>query len=756
MAALPPVALLAVAVASGAATAQLAGDWLPPALPVVAGLAALIHVCIRPGSLGAVLGAAFLAGLSGGWLSTGGGPCAHPAEEGTAVVVSGRFLAPASGRGAPLAITGAPCRGRTVYVVTRDPVEAGLPVSVRGRWRTGSRGGGLLFASDIEAGEDEDEGLRWSLVRWRGHLVGRLERMYGPRAPLVAALTLARREGLDPELREAFVRVGIAHLLAISGFHVGVVAGVLHALLRLGPLSRRGAGLAASVGTWGYVGFLGFPDAAFRAALILLAVALSRARGRPPARWGALASALLVLTLLGPHRLLAPGFQLSFAGAAGLVAWSAGLRARLQASPLRRLGKGFTHAAAAGLAATAGTLPVVAWHFERVSLVGIPVTLLASPIVALALPGALASLVADAVHPDVGAFLAGGVDVLLGVLEVGTRWLARPDWASVWVPRSWVAITAVAALLGARTAWRAGVRRRVRRGVGLAWAVAAVVAWPLLVSLQSRDVLEIVAVDVGQGDALAIRTPRGRWLLVDAGPPDRFEGAGHPVVRALRRRGVTRVETLVLTHPALDHIGGAAAVLDAFDVGSVLDPSLPAGKESYVSLLETAQARGVPWRRARAGQAWEVDGVTLRVLHPVAEPRVDRGSAGAADTEANDVSVVIWVRYGAFDALLTGDVPVEVERTVARELRGGIEVLKVAHHGSDTSTDSLLLVRADPSLALISVGRGNRYGHPHPDVLARLHRAGVEVRRTDQEGTLRVRARRDGRFTVMVERRAGR
>jgi competence protein ComEC len=756
MGALPPVALLAVAVSAGAAIAHLVGDSLPPALPIIAGLAALIHVCVRPTSLKGALGVALLAGLTGASLSTAAGPCDRLAEEGATVLVTGRFLAPASGRGAPLAITDPPCRGRTVYVVAKDSMAAGRPVSVRGRWRSGSRGGGLLFASGIQAGEDRGEGPRWSLVRWRGHLVERLSRLYGPRAPLVAALTLARREGLDPELREAFVRVGIAHLLAISGFHVGVVAGMLHVLLRLGPLGRRGADVAASVGTWLYVALLGFPDAAFRAALILLAVALSRARGRPPARWGALGSALLALILLSPQRLLSPGFQLSFAGAAGLVAWSRGLRERLHASPLRRLGKGLTHAIAAGLAATAGTLPVVAWHFERVSVVGIPVTLLASPVVALALPGALASLVADAVHPGAGRFLAGGVDVLLGILEIGARRLAHLEWASVWVPRSWVAIMAGAASLGAGTAWRRGVRRKVRRSVGVAWAGAAVVAWPLLVSFQSRHVLEIVALDVGQGDALAIRTPRGRWLLVDAGPPGTLDGAGHPVVRALRRRGVTRIETLVLTHPDLDHIGGAEAVLGALDVGSILDPSLPVGKESYVRILEAAEERGVPWRRARAGQAWALDGVTFRVLHPAVDFRVGGASAAAEDTEANDASVVIWVRYGAFDALLAGDAPVEVERAVSREFQGGIEVLKVAHHGSDTSTDSMLLARADPSLALLSVGRGNRYGHPHPGVLTRLHRAGIEVRRTDQEGTLRVRARMDGAFTVIPSRRAER
>ncbi|MEJ2202669.1 MAG: DNA internalization-related competence protein ComEC/Rec2 [Gemmatimonadota bacterium] len=756
MGAFPPVALLAMAVAAGAATALFAGGALPPALVIFAGLAALIHVWTRPASVWGVLGVAFAVGLTRAAVSTPGGPCERLAGHGTAVVVSGRFLAPTSGRGAPLSVTDPPCPGRTVYVVTRDTVAAGRPVSVRGRWRDGSRGGGLVLATEIRPGDDlGGKTLRWLLVRWRGGLVERLERLYGARAPLVAALTLARKEGLDPDLREAFVRVGIAHLLAISGFHVGVVAAVLLMLLRRGPLSRRGAQVAASVGTWAYVALLGFPDAAFRAALILLAVALSRARGRPPARWGALGSALLILTVLGPDRLRGPGFQLSFAGAAGLVAWSWSLRQRLKISPLRRLGPGLTGALAAGIAATAGTLPVVAWHFERVSLVGLPVTVAAAPLVALALPGALASLAADFVHPTAGSFLAGGVDLLLRALELGTTHVARLDWASVWIPRSWVAVTGVAGLLGARAAWRPGVRRKVRRCVALAWAIGAVVAWPVLVSFQARGVLEIAALDVGQGDALAIRTPRGRWMLVDAGPPGRYEGAGNPVVRALRRRGVDRIEMLVLTHPDLDHIGGAKAVLTAFDVGWVMDPSLPAGKESYVQVLETAVERRVPWRRALPGQTWEMDGVIFQVLHPaVGSP--NEADAGAVEMEANDASVVIWLQYGAFDALLTGDAPVAVERRISRQLHGEIEVLKVAHHGSATSTDSLLLARADPHVALVSVGRGNRYGHPDPEVLARLRRAGIEVRRTDREGTLRVRARADGSFTVTPERPFGR
>jgi len=290
------------------------------------------------------------------------------------------------------------------------------------------------------------------------------------------------------------------------------------------------------------------------------------------------------------------------------------------------------------------------------------------------------------------------------------------------------------------------VRRMTRRGIALAWALAAIAFWPVVVSLQARDRLELLTLDVGQGDAVAIRTPRGRWLLVDAGPPGSAEGAGHPVVRAMRRRGVTRIETLILTHPDLDHIGGAAAVLGAFEVGVVLDPARAAGKEAYVRLLEDAQRLGVPWRQAKTGLRWEVDGVRFQVLHP----HTDDDEARTGEGDANDASVVVWLQYGAFDALLTGDAPAGVERRVSEAFRGGIEVLKVGHHGSDTSTDSLLLVRADPRLALISAGRGNRYGHPHAVVLERLKRAGVEVRRTDRQGTVRVLARPDGSFESLA------
>ena len=263
-----------------------------------------------------------------------------------------------------------------------------------------------------------------------------------------------------------------------------------------------------------------------------------------------------------------------------------------------------------------------------------------------------------------------------------------------------------------------------------------------MLKVQGWGSIEIVMIDVGQGDAIALRSPRGRWVLVDAGPPDRDSDPGaHPVVRALRARAVSRLEAMFLTHPDLDHTGGAAAVLASFEVGAVYDPGIASGKEAFVGLLEEVSELGLPWRAARRGDRMEIDGLSLTVLHP-------SDSVAKAPVDSNSASVVVHLRYGSFDALLTGDADKWAEARFVDDLAEGVEVLKVGHHGSDTSTDRVLLEVAKPELALIPVGRRNRYGHPDPAVLERLRQAGVPVRRTDQHGSVSIRARRDGSFVV--------
>ena len=672
--------------------------------------------------------------------------------DGAALVVRGRLPAPAIGGRGFLRVEGglgAGCRGDIPVLLTpgRPGPPAGALLAVRGRWRTAPGAASADYAGALRAD-------RWSVVAEtrvpplaavRGAAAATLHRVFGARGPLANALVLSRTEGMEPEIKDAFARSGIAHLLSISGFHVAVVAALLLGMLRALRVPPRIAPFGGLIGVWAYVFAIGAPDAGVRSAILFTLLLLARAAGRPLAAEGALAAAFLALAVIDPGGPGRPGFQLSFAGALGLARFAPALDAAMGA---RRawLPAGLRSGLCAGVGATLASLPIVAWHFERVSLVGIPGTMVAGPLVAVAIPGVLLVLLLDPVSPALAAFVAGGTDWVLAALVLVVDAFARPAWASVAVPRGWVLAgavgmaAAVVCLAGAR-----GIGRAVRGAVLAAGALAALLLAPVARGVGERGTVEIEMIDVGQGDAILLRSPAGRWALVDAGPrSDQADAGLRRVLPELRRRGVRRLELLLLTHPHLDHVGGAPAVLRGVRVGRILDPGLPQGSSGYVDVLEAAGEVGVPWTVTARGTVIDLDGMELEVLHPLgppASPRID----------PNEVSLVLLVRHGAFTALLTGDAPAGVEASLGDRIES-VQVLKVGHHGSSTSSPQALLDRLHPQLALISSGRGNSFGHPKPEVVRRLQAAGAQVLRTDLNGTIRVRGRPDGSWSVAPER----
>ena len=211
--------------------------------------------------------------------------------------------------------------------------------------------------------------------------------------------------------------------------------------------------------------------------------------------------------------------------------------------------------------------------------------------------------------------------------------------------------------------------------------------------------------------------------------------------------GIPRLAMLVLTHPDLDHMGAAAELVRTLPVGAVADGGVVRSTDAYLGVLQAAREEGVPWVVLSRGESWTLDGVSLQVLHP--------GPKSPGDArEPNDASVVLLVRWGAFEALLTGDVSVSVEEEIL-PLLAPVELLKVGHHGSRTSTGDPLLDRVRPEISAISVGRRNRFGHPAAEVLRRLREKGGRVVRTDLHGTVVVRGREDGTWTLTTDRAGG-
>jgi len=236
--------------------------------------------------------------------------------------------------------------------------------------------------------------------------------------------------------------------------------------------------------------------------------------------------------------------------------------------------------------------------------------------------------------------------------------------------------------------------------------------------------------DVGQGDGAVLRTPKGRWVVIDVGPASQRSDAGaRVVVPFLERHGARSVAAVVVSHAHLDHIGGVTALFDRFPVGEVLEPGAPVVDPLYTGFLSALDRRSISWHPVRRGERFTLDGVRFTVLHP--EPMW----AGWGE-DVNEDSVVLLVEYGAFQALFAGDAGFPAEE-VLRSRVGRVDVLKVGHHGSRGSTGDAWLDALRPRLAVISVGR-NDYGHPAPATLARLAAHGIPVRRTDQEGTITV------------------
>lgn len=721
-----PILLLVVAFEAGLATglARFPAPW------VVAGILAGAALVLRETGRGWLTGAVGL-GLTFGLAARAELPrwCAAGMTEGVGRAVV-RLREPVRDGIALAHPAGVGCRrALRVRVRGRELLPAGARVEVEGRWiptrdRFG-RPAGLLVAREIRVlGREPDADAR--LRNW---IAGTTTRLYGPRAGLVDALVVGRRGGMEAELREAFTRAGLVHLLSISGFHVGVLFGWGVLLLRAVGVRRGGALGGSAALAVAYVAFLGWPGPATRAAALCVLAAFASGRQRKPAAGPLLAVTCLGVTLVDPWALVDLGAWLSAAALAGATVctrWSD-----------RALGeRGWARLFAASVGATLATAPFTAAAFGNVSLAGLALNFVGIPLAAVAVPGVFASLLFAAVFPPLAPALAAGAGLALAGLEATARvGAALPGAAVIGEPGlvaalPWVGVLATAAwILGRNTAPKALLR------AGWAAALVALVAlmpWHRVGAADEGSGLGLHFLAVGQGDAALLRTPGGHWILVDAGPAGERGDAGRSViVPYLVRYGVRRLAVFVLSHAHLDHLGGAASVLARIPADLVLDPAAPAGDAPYRRLLDLLEGEGLRWRPARAGDSLVLDGVRMIVVHP------DTAWAGWGE-DLNDDSLVLVVRWGSFDAVLAGDLGVRAESVLAGRI-GRVDLLKVGHHGSAGSSGPAWLAELRPRAAVISVGP-NRYGHPSSAALGRLAAAGADVWRTDRDGTLRIRA----------------
>lgn len=567
------------------------------------------------------------------------------------------------------------------------------------------------------------------LTRVRARAARVIDRTFQDDAPLARALLIADQHQIPTEMRDRYAAAGLIHMLSISGLHVAVIAAAMELLFQVSRLSRRASLLGAFVTTAIYVAVIGAPAPALRSAAMLGVAMASRLAQRPTSPWAAWAVGAFV-PLVQPRTAVDVGYQLSVLGMCALVA-AGSLWKRHLASRLDGWRGKIARDLITSLVACTITAPLVAWVFGRISLIAPLSNLVAAPVITLAQPVLFLALVVSPVT-GLARLFAESVHPLLFAFD----WIA---WVAASIPGAalTVSTTIITAVLAGVAAvalvFACASRHPGRPAVVSVAALATMVVMPMA-PIHRLDQVELHVLDVGQGDAILIRTRANRWLLLDAGPSWPGGDAGRTTILpyVLRRGG--SLDAFILSHPHTDHVGGAATILTRLHPHAYWDAAFAGGSDAYIASLAAAKKEGIDWHRVHPGDSIVVDDVRVAFLAPDSAWTVRLKDPNLASTIAS-------VQYGLVRFLLVGDAERAEEDWLLANERDELraDVLKVGHHGSSTSSSDAFLRAVSPDVAIISVGARNKYGHPSSDVLYALSRVGAEVLRTDEAGTVVVR-----------------
>jgi len=600
-------------------------------------------------------------------------------------------------------------------------------------------------------------------------------------ADFLSAVWLGERNMFPAEMKEKFIQSGTYHFTVVSGIHVFIVYSMVTILLGIPATVRKRRIIAAIMLVVFYAFISGANPPVLRATIMAVTILASGLLKREPDRLSMLCLACLLLLVWNPMLLFRASFQLSFLAATAIVMFAPMVEnfflqaiARRREMPNVRVSlsvpvpgfvavvgltrfqmyslRAFSHV----MAIVVFMAPVTARYFGILAPVGI----LANPIV-IPLIGPLLSLAALASVS--GAFsmpiarlfsTANGLlmDVVFGLVEFFSG--IKGGHFTVQSPPSWSIAFFYAAMF--LVIFHKGIRLRKRVLVAV---IAGLFACSIIacVFVITPSELEVVFLDVGQGDCIFIQLPDDGALLIDGGPVGRRSDVGERVItRFLREKRVRELEAVVVSHPQADHIGGLPYIVEHFPVKRLLTNGEQADTQAYKKLMDVVRERNIPVKTLAEGTVISAgEKVRIRALHPPREPPEREGLS------TNGLSLVLQMSYGKIDFLFTGDIGANVERDLCEEYPDlESEVLKVPHHGSGRSSSMELLDAVRPQMAVVQVGRNNSFGHPNKETLERYESVKCRLLRTDMDGaitvtsngkTFRCRTEADSRFNAERE-----
>jgi competence protein ComEC len=596
----------------------------------------------------------------------------------------------------------------------------------------------LIIQKDdnITIGEDIDylsfERFVFRIREWIGRTLDRL--VGGEEAKLLKGLVIGERSEMSPEIKSAFIKTGLMHILAVSGFNVGLVALILFAIFSIVRLPHIITTILTCLGLFFFIFLTGAQPSVVRAGIMAITILLGRLFQEKVDFYNVVAFAVITQLLIDTRTLFDIGFQLSFSAVIALAYFYPILMRPFQHLPERwqeNIVVKYSFASlAVSLAASIGTLPISAFYFQRISIVGLVLNLIAVPLSGLLLSLGFTVVVAAMFSTWLSAIYASGASTLSSLLLKLTTVSSALPFAYVETSLSLSGmILCYILLIVVFNIQRKSVQKLLILGV---LVVANGLIYMSLFGAVNQS-LRVTMLDVGQGDAIFVEFPDGKNMLVDAGPiTSSFDAGSRTIVPFLQRQGVKAINKLLVTHPHNDHCGGVPSILRSIHVDEFIGEDYTKSSLAREIHFVLDSLRLTIINDSLVSTIDSYNNSRLYVLFPP-EQQLTQNS-----TNLNNHSVIFKLVYGNTSMLFTGDAEKEAEYRVVHVYRDFLlsDILKAGHHGSKTSSSEGFVNQVKPKIAVVSVGKYNKYHHPSPEVIERLRKMNVQTFRTDEQGAI--------------------